>query len=333
MTTTNAQIETGAARGAKLKRALFRGSDLHLENPEYMRSVRAILGELLTSDIGAGDLTAAALGLKQEHAPFLSKGRVLAKEPGVAAGLAEYGWLLGGAGIAVTPRKKDGDWMEAGETLLEIAGERGDLLAYERVGLNLLQRMSGIATATRNLQERVTRHNPGANVVGTRKTPWGLLDKRALHLGGGGTHRLGLWDAILVKNNHLALLSANEAEAATEAVRRAWSFRDKAGFIEVEVRGKDAALAAARVFAELQERDGNDAGCPCLLLLDNLQLAGVARIVAALRDAGLWETVLIEASGNISQENIDEYAACGADALSVGALTHSAHGLDICQRI
>jgi nicotinate-nucleotide pyrophosphorylase (carboxylating) len=101
----------------------------------------------------------------------------------------------------------------------------------------------------------------------------------------------------------------------------------------VEVRGKESALAAARAFADLQELDGNDAGCPCLLLLDNLQPAEISRIVAALRDEGLLESVLIEASGNIVQENIEEYAACGADALSVGALTHSARSLDICQRI
>ena len=88
------------------------------------------------------------------------------------------------------------------------------LLSLERVGLNLLQRMSGIATASRCLQERAQRRNPATRIVGTRKTPWGLLDKRALHLGSGGTHRLGLGDAILIKNNHLALLASREEEAA-----------------------------------------------------------------------------------------------------------------------
>jgi len=341
MTTT--QIETGSAREARLKRALFRGSELHLNNPQYLGAVRAILGELLRSDMGSGDLTAAALELKSERAT----GYVLAKEAGVAAGLDEYVWLLSGqlsmatkGGIEVTLRTKDGDQVAAGDTLAEIAGGRGDLLALERVGLNLLQRMSGIATATRNLQQRAQRRKPGTNVVGTRKTPWGLLDKRALHVGGGGTHRLNLGDAILVKNNHLALLSANEVEAAGEAVRRAWSFaqqegRERAGFIEVEARSKGSALAAAKVFAELQARESQSDGaaCPCLLLLDNLPPAEVSRIVAALREEGLLEHVLIEASGNISEENFEAYAACGADALSVGALTHSARGLDICQRI
>src|SRR5258706_5279097 len=112
MTTMDTQIDVGSAREAKLRKALFRGSELHLANPKYLGAVRAILGELLSDDTGAGDLTAEALGLKRERASGRATGRVLAKEPGVAAGLEEYAWLLGGNGIEVAPRKKDGDSME-----------------------------------------------------------------------------------------------------------------------------------------------------------------------------------------------------------------------------
>ena len=132
--------------------------------------------------------------------------------------------------------------------MLEIEGPRSKLLAYERMGLNLLQRISGIASATRYLQDVVDRRNPDAHVVGTRKTPWGMLDKRALHLGGGGTHRLGLGDAILIKNNHLALIASHEEEAARMAIERVWPARDSAVFIEVEVRSSESALAAAEAF-------------------------------------------------------------------------------------
>jgi nicotinate-nucleotide pyrophosphorylase (carboxylating) len=319
-------------REARLKRALFRGDNLDRANPHYLRAMRAILTELVSSDIGRGDLTTKALGLRSDQVT----GRVLAKEPGVVAGLEEYRWLLGSAGIEVTPQKKDGDSIAAGETIVEIASARGALLAYERVGLNFLQRMSGIATATHQMQLRVHRRNPGAHVVGTRKTPWGLLDKRALHLGGGGTHRLGLWDAILVKNNHLALLADSEIEAAPKAIKRAWEFREHAAFIEVEVRSEEAALAAARSFRDAQRRDAREDGgteCACLLLLDNRQPAEAAGIVKALGREGLLETVLLEASGNIHEGNVEEYASSGADAISMGALTHSARSLDICQRI
>jgi len=339
MTSGQTQLEIGATREARLKRALFRGDSLRMDNPIYREAVRAILGELTRADVGGGDLTVKALGLGGENATA----RVLAKEPGVLAGLQEYVWLLERQGVRVAALKKDGDAVSSGETVTEIAGNRGDLLAFERVSLNLLQRMSGVATATRLLQERALQERAergssgghgvhGAHVVATRKTPWGLLDKRAVHLGGGGTHRLSLSDAILVKNNHLALLGDCEAKAAGEAIRRIWPLRGQAAFLEVEVRSKDSALAAARAFRDLQGREKEGDSLPCLLMLDNTSPEETSRIVEALREEGLLEDILIEASGNISEENVEAYAGSGADALSVGALTHSARALDFCQR-
>lgn len=306
---------------------MFRGATLHLRTPEYLQAVEAFLNELLIEDTRPRDLTVAALGIGSEPAT----GRILAKQSGIAAGIDEYRWLLGRGGISVKALKKDGERIDRGDVLLEVEGERGALLSYERVGLNLLQRMSGIATAMHELNERVRRRNPATAAVGTRKTPWGLLDKRALHLGGGGTHRLGLGDAILVKNNHLALLAGCEEEAAPIAVRRAWKLREEAVFIEVEVRSKAGAVAAAQEFRRVREEDS--AGCPCWLLLDNTPPDAIRDILQALRAEQLLEHVLIEASGNISGENAEEYAASGVDAVSSGALTHSAQALDISQRL
>jgi nicotinate-nucleotide pyrophosphorylase (carboxylating) len=167
--------------------------------------------------------------------------------------------------------------------------------------------------------------------VGTRKTPWGLLDKRALHLGNGGTHRLGLGDAIVIKNNHLALLAAREEDAVPIAVEKAWSLRAESAFIEVEVRGEAAARAAAQGFRRLQEEAAEQ--YPCLLMLDNMSPDEIGAILDMLRREDLWNHTLIEASGGISETNAEEYAARGVDAISVGALTHSARALDICQRI
>jgi nicotinate-nucleotide pyrophosphorylase (carboxylating) len=315
-------------RREQLRRAFFRGEGLRLENPVYLDSVRTLLDELLFSDIGSGDLTVAALGLVDE----VTNARILAKEPGVIAGVSELCWLLRRDGLDVAIHKQDGETIETGDTILEIEGPRSKLLAYERTGLNLLQRLSGIASATRKLQELVHRRNPDAQVIGTRKAPWGLLDKRALHLGGGGTHRLGLWDAILIKNNHLALVASSEAEAARMAIERAWPARDSAVFIEVEVRTRESALAAAGAFRRARESD-ESGDCPCCLLLDNMPPARISEVIADLRARDLHEQVLTEASGNISKGNIEEYAACGVDAISMGALTHSANALDICQRL
>jgi nicotinate-nucleotide pyrophosphorylase (carboxylating) len=318
---------TSLKREEQVQRSMFRGASLHLENPEYLQAARAFLEELLLEDTRPRDLTVAALGIGSERAA----GRILAKQTGIVAGIEEYRWLLGRGGISVKALKRDGDAIQRGDVLLEIGGERGALLSYERVGLNLLQRMSGIATMTHDLQERVRRRNPATSVVGTRKTPWGLLDKRALHLGGGGTHRLGLGDAILVKNNHLALLASREEEAAPIAVRRAWSLRESAVFIEVEVRSRAGALAAAAAFRQMREEDSSS--CPCWLLLDNTAPHEIRDILQTLRADHLLEDVLIEGSGNISEANAEEYAASGVDALSSGALTHSARALDLSQKL
>jgi nicotinate-nucleotide pyrophosphorylase (carboxylating) len=318
-------------RQERLKRAFFRGDCLHLGNHEYLRSVRTLLNELLGSDVGLGDLTVTALHLADQHA----SAKVLAKEPGVVAGVAEFCWLLMREDLEVRLRKNDGETINAGDVVLEIEGRRGDLLAHERVGLNLLQRLSGVATATRRFQALLHRHNPEAHVVATRKTPWGLLDKRAVHLGGGGTHRLGLWDAILVKNNHLALLANREEDAVRVAVERSWPAHQSAAFIEVEVRSQASAIAAAQAFRRVQEssQEGPDGDCPCLLLLDNMPPAQIASVIADLRAQNLFDHILTEASGNISESNLEGYAASGVDAISMGALTHSARALDLCERL
>jgi nicotinate-nucleotide pyrophosphorylase (carboxylating) len=316
-----------AARELRIEQALFRGGSLTLDNPRYRRAVGAFVEELLHDDLAPRDLTVEALGIKANR----SSAVVLARESGVAAGLVELAFMLEAHGVDVAFEKQDGDTMRSGDVLLRATGEQTQLLALERVGLNLVQRMSGIATAIRGLQERVQARSFTTRIVGTRKTPWALLDKRALHLGNGGTHRLGLGDAIVIKNNHLALLAAREEEAAPLAIERAWSLRHDSSFIEVEVRGEDAARAAARTFRHLQEEAAEE--YPCLLMLDNMKPDQIEAILKMLRREDLWDHALIEASGGISESNMEAYAACGVDAISIGALTHSARALDICQRI
>jgi nicotinate-nucleotide pyrophosphorylase (carboxylating) len=298
-----------------------------MDNRQYCQAVRALTDFLFQADLGARDLTAEALGTRDRSATAT----VLAREGGIAAGMEEFALLLRSHGLRVEFEKQDGDVIRPGEALLRAEGNEIALLSLERVGLNLIQRMSGIATAARCLQQRVKQRGLPARVVGTRKTHWGLLDKRALHLGNGGTHRLGLGDAILIKNNHLALLANTEAEAAPLAIEKAWKFRGESAFIEVEVRSEDGARAAAQTFRRLRDAAAQD--YPCLLMLDNMAPDAIAAILDVLRRESLWDDTLIEASGGISEANIEAYAASGVDAISVGALTHSARALDVCQRI
>jgi nicotinate-nucleotide pyrophosphorylase (carboxylating) len=203
-----------ATRDERLKHALFRGGRLTLENADYRRTVRAFIDVMLCGDLGARDLTSEALGSQCRSV----SAAILAQEKGVVAGLAEVAFMLSERGVQVEFEKKDGDAVSPGDILMRAKGEEVKLLSFERVGLNLLQRMSGIATATRCLQGRARQYTPTIHIVGTRKTPCGLLDKRALHVGNGGTHRLGLAEAIVIKNNHLALLASHEEEAVPSAI-------------------------------------------------------------------------------------------------------------------
>lgn len=325
--TAAAPVPAQQTRAQRVERALFRGVTLSMAHEAYRNAVRPVLDALLTADTSPRDLTVAALRLPHKQVTA----DIVAREAGIAAGLEELAFLLRASQVAVFFLAKDGGAFNAGEVLARLEGEESHLLSVERVGLNLLQRMCGIATAAHRIQGRVMRRNPEARLVATRKTPCGWLDKRATHLGGVGTHRIGLGDAILIKNNHLAVLAQSEEQAAPIAIERAWQLRSESAFIEVEVRGAAAAIAAAATFRSLREEE--DKAYPCLLLLDNMEPQEIARIIESLQGKNLYDDVLIEASGRITEANVEEYAAAGADAISMGALTHSARALDLAQKI
>jgi nicotinate-nucleotide pyrophosphorylase (carboxylating) len=310
-----------------MKQAFFRGDILTIENPFYRQSVLSLTDALLQDDLANGDLTAVAMDLK----PARVSASVIAREAGIIAGLQEFALLYRGRGVDVVLEKRDGESIWPGDTVLLAQGDQTKLLALERVGLNLLQRMSGIATASHCAQERVRKSGSETRIIGTRKTPWGLLDKRALHLGGVGTHRLNLGDAILIKNNHLALLANREEDAAPMAIEKAWKLRNQAAFIEVEVRSETAARAAAATLRSFLEQSGDE--YPCVLMLDNMSPIQIGAVLDMLRREDLWDSALVEASGGISKANFLEYAASGVDAISIGALTHSVRALGLSQKI
>jgi nicotinate-nucleotide pyrophosphorylase (carboxylating) len=271
----------------------------------------------------------AAMGIKMGRASAV----VVAREAGVVAGMEEFADLYARHHAEVALEKRDGEAIRAEDVVLRVQGDQAALLGLERIGLNLLQRMSGIATAARRMQDLVRENGWQTRVVGTRKTPWGLLDKRTLHLAGVGTHRLGLGDAILIKNNHLKLLGGREEDAVRQAIERAWSRRGPAAFIEVEVRSEAEARVAGETFRALRQGEGASEDYPCIVMVDNLEPRQVHGIVEMLEREHLWDDTLVEASGGISESNFLEYAACGVDAVSIGVLTHLARALDISERI
>lgn len=264
----------------------------------------SILQRALEEDIGAGDVTTDSI-LSPD---LLLAGQLLAREAGIVAGLriAPLVFQLLDERIAFTSHVADGDLIVTGQTLAAIIGPGAGILSGERVALNFLQRMSGIATLTRQFVEAAKGSK--AVILDTRKTVPGLriLDKLAVKLGGGENHRFGLYDMVLIKDNHVAA-----AGGITEAVNRVRARTGKRLAIEVEVKS----------MTEFEEALSLR---PDRIMLDNMGLQDMARAVALA--AGQVE---LEASGNVTLQNVADIAATGVDFISVGALTHSARALDI----
>lgn len=303
--------------------AYRRGGNLHTGDSEYLKNLRRYTLEAVAEDLGkAGDITVKSVLSKNR----IRKAKVIAKQTGNLAGMEEVAWYYDHYDISLTAYKEDGDELEKGDLIYELEGKEFTLLETERVGLNLVQRMSGIATLTHSLVEMCKP----LLVAATRKTHWGSLDNKAVSVGGGGTHRLGLWESILIKENHLASLTKEgDFDVIEEAVTRAWGHRDKAVFIEIEVVSMDDALKAARQFVSLMENAGEVK--PCIVMLDNFSSEDAAETVRLYKEKGYYEHVLIEASGGIRPENILDYRDAGVDVVSMGYLTHSPKALDISQ--
>lgn len=236
---------------------------------------------------------------------------VRAKDSGTVAGLAEAQALFEHFGVTVRACSLDGKPVAPGATLLELDGPARAILLVERTALNIIGRMSGIATRTREAVDAVRAASPDVRVAATRKTAPGLrmLDKKAVVLGGGDPHRYTLSDMVLIKDNHLALVPL------PEAVRRAKQ-QSRYRMVEVEVETIEDAITAAEAGADL-------------ILLDNMTPDAVAGTVRALTRRGLRERVTLEVSGGVDAENLVGYAATGIEIISMGALTHTVRNFDV----
>jgi len=303
------------------KKAFQRGYELNINNPKYLKVLKRFTTDELKYDLGESDITTNSVFGKDKTKTTAIIG---SKESGIVAGLEEISWFYKKCGLKIKLFKKDSDSIKKGDILIEIRGYLKKILETERVGLNLLQRMSGIATETNSL---VRKTGSELTILSTRKTTLGYLDKKAVYVGGGSTHRLGLWDAILIKDNHLkALKDIGYKDAIGEAVDRAHKSDKTARFIEIEVENKEDAIRAAQKFVELGKGI-------YVIMLDNMSPDEIRSIVDELKRRKLYNQVLLEASGGITPENIEEYIGLGLDAVSLGYLTHSAKALDMSQEI
>jgi nicotinate-nucleotide pyrophosphorylase (carboxylating) len=242
--------------------------------------------------------------------PVPAEARVLAQANGVVSGIAAARAIARSQGLVVVAARRDGSRVRAGTVVLRLRGDARRILAAERTILNFLMHASGVATETRRAIDGTRGARRPLEVWATRKTLPGLrdLEKAAVGHGGGHLHRRDLSDAVLIKNNHLALLSLSEA------VARARERARPGERIEVEVRSAAQAIRAARA--------GADA-----LLLDNLSPRKAREVVRSLERAGLRRGRWVELSGGITPGRVPRYRSVGADAVSLGGLTHSAPAL------
>ncbi len=267
-----------------------------------MQKVRMIVKNALGEDLGTGDITTENVIKKYET----SKAEIFFKEDGVLAGLpvAELVFKELDDEVEFSILKEEGETVKIGDKVAEISGRTQSILKGERLALNFLQRLSGIATNTRDHVKKI--EGTGARVVDTRKTTPNLriLEKYAVRVGGGTNHRMGLYDAVLIKDNHIR--SAGGVKEAIEKVKTGHTVK-----IEVEIESIDEIEEALEAGAHI-------------IMLDNMEADEMREAVEIIGDRAI-----IEASGGITIENIRDVAETGVDMISVGALTHQIRSIDI----
>ena len=269
--------------------------------------------EFLSEDLGFGDITTDTLIDDNS----MAEAEIVFKEEGVVAGVEEAVTIFKLVGCKSQIIINDGEKVKPQTIILKIEGSSKSILKVERVTLNILMRMSGIATATKRVLTLARKYNLKIRVTATRKTVPGFryFDKKGVKIGGGDTHRLRLDDCVLIKNNHLKFIPS-----ISEAVRRvleAVSFTKK---VEIEVENTAQAIEAVEAGVDI-------------VMLDNMEPIEIRNTLKELEKREIRNKILIEASGGITIKNIADYAKTGVDILSLGSLTHSVQAIDISLRM
>jgi len=267
-------------------------------------NIKKELLRFISEDIQGGDITSVLLPKKK------IKAKIISRQEGVLAGIKFAGDIFRLKGCNVKIIKKDGAKLKSNQIILQISGNAGTVLSCERTALNLLSRMSGIATQTNFLVSKIRKINRKTKLYSTRKTAPGLrfFDKEAIMIRVCHKHRMSLNDMVMIKDNHL--LVYNSIENITKNARK--QHRD----VEVEVENQRDAMIAANSGATI-------------VMLDNFSPAQIKKTISALQKKKIRNKVKLEASGGINSKNISAYAKTGVDIISVGSITNSVRGLDL----
>lgn len=305
------------------------GDRLSIADPVYKQWVFRYTFLELEKDLGEhGDITTEGLSKSKKNVTA----RIYANTSGIVAGLSEINYFLAASNpvfkpgikkITINQEMSDGATFHKDDVLLECSGRAQDILKVERVILNLLQHMSGIAKQAQYIIKQAKKGNKNTLIVPTRKTTWGLLDKKAVHIGGGGTHRLDLSDAVLIKDNHLALYNNDLRSLLLDYHPPTSPYQ----FFEIEIDKKNEALPIARVIRDLQKN--NALPDPAVIMFDNMKPTDIEKQITLFKKTDLYDHFIFEASGGITSKTVQQYARSGVDVISVGALTQNIKPTDL----
>lgn len=289
----------------KLILKFFQKTDqLKTSNQTYCQTISSLFHWLVANDEIRKDITSKLLALLSK-----TTAKIICHEKAVIAGLEEITYLLTNfTNLSIKSFVKDGNSVKNNQVIAQIQGTANEILAHERTIINFFQRLSGIATQTNRLVNQIP--SP-IYLAATRKTPWGSIDKKAVAIGGGLTHRLSLKDGILVKDNHLKLISIPQAlKIILPQINHQ--------LIEVEVKNEAEALQALNTFNQLNQDNY------LAIMFDNFSAVNIKKTIVRLNN----QSVIYEASGGINETNLLSFAKTGVDIISLGALTHSARAVN-----
>ena len=303
-----------------IKQYFNKGPLLTVKKKFYAETCRQLFDFQIKQDLIENDITSKIISGKY----LKTKAQIISKQNGVIAGIEEVIYLINErTHLKVKQITKDGTKIIDKDLLLEMTGNPLEILKYERTILNILQRMSGIATLTNSL---ITKNHLRTPLAATRKTLWGLLDKKAVFIGGGLTHRLSLSDEILIKDNHIDLQATKMTVSRTDSLKMILDFIKKSHVnkpFEIEVESEKEAYFLSNYYQEL------NISAPLIVMLDNFKPSTAKKMIGTIKKQKGPSNIIFELSGGINEYNIKDYDQVGADVISLGALTHSPKALDI----
>lgn len=304
-------------RKEKIIQCFDNRTEISLKNQEYVDFVEQTFKNSLNNDIKSGDASQLPRKLYQ----YETRANIIAKQTGIIGGLEEIVHILKSFELNIETFFEDGERIDNNEIMLTISGKISQLLKLERTILNFLQRLCGIATKTKKFADQI--NHTDCFVIGTRKTIWGMWDKKAVQCGNGLSHRIGLYDAAMLKENHLKILKQeNGFQAIKSSIENIIETKNPR-FIEVEV-------TSLREFSKISELlAGIDDKTPKVIMFDHFSPTKIKGCLEEAQENKQYDKIFFEASGNITLDNIRDYAEAGVDVISSGALTHSVKSLDL----